>query len=217
MIQNIEKILRQYGELFIKGLGVTLYLAAAAVVIGVFLGFILALMRMSKIKVLRIIGSTYVEIMRGLPLLLQLWAIYLLGTMAGLDKTIAVIIALGLNSGAYVAEIIRSGIQAVDIGQKEAGISLGLPSIKVMFKIIVPQGIKNILPAFGNEFVAVIKETALGSTFLVGDLMTIYKISTSNTYLVIESLIVAGLLYLFFTFTISKLVGLLEKRMKASD
>lgn len=217
MIDNFEKIIDRYGSLFLEGLGITLFLALVTVIIGVVLGSLLALMRMSKVRVIRIIASAYVEIVRGLPLLLQLWLIYLVGLLVGLDKTISVILALGLNSGGYVAEIIRAGITSVDKGQTEAGISLGMTPSKVMVKIIFPQAIRNILPALGNEFIAVIKETSLASTFFIGDLMTVYKTVSTKTYLAIEPLVVAGVLYLFFTFTLSKVVGIFEKRMKKSD
>lgn len=217
MFDNFVKIIEKYGSLFLEGLGITLFIAFITVVIGVILGSLLALMRMSKIKVVKIIATVYVEVVRGLPLLLQLWLIYLVGLNLGMNKMLSVILALGLNSGGYVAEIVRAGIQAVDKGQNEAGISLGLPTNKVMIKIIFPQAIKNILPALGNEFIAVIKETSLASTFFIGDLMTVYKNVSTLTYLSIEPLIVAGALYLFFTFTLSKVVGIFEKRMKKSD
>lgn len=217
MIENIWRIILKYYDIYLKAFGVTILLAVATVVIGVILGSFFALMKLSKVKLFNIIATIYIEVLRGLPLLLQLWFLYIVGMQLGLNVIVSVIIALGLNSGAYVAEIIRAGIQAVDKGQTEAGISLGLSPRKVMFRIVLPQAIKNILPALGNEFVTVIKETSLAATFYVGDLMTIYKNISTITYLSIEPLIVVGVFYLLATFTLSKVIGLFEKRLKKSD
>lgn len=134
-----------------------------------------------------------------------------------IDKTFSILLALCLNSGAYVAEIIRAGISAVDKGQTEAARSLGLNYRQTMIKVIFPQAIKNILPALCNEFVSVIKETSLASTFFVGDLMTQYKTINGATYLSIEPLIIIGVIYFVLTFTLSKAIAVLERRLKTSD
>lgn len=197
-------------------MGVTLLLSLITVVFGTILGTILALMRLSKSKILHIISEVYTEIVRGIPLLLQLWVIYLLFSST-LGKVVAVCLALLLNSAAYVAEIIRSGIQAVDKGQIEASRSLGINANKTMIKIVLPQAIKNILPALGNEFVTVIKETSLSSVFYIGDLMTAKTIITTQTYLAIEPYIIIGIIYFTLTFTLSKVIGKFEKRLKLSD
>jgi His/Glu/Gln/Arg/opine family amino acid ABC transporter permease subunit len=186
------------------------------VVFGTILGTVFALMRLSKSKILNIISETYTEIVRGIPLLLQLWVIYLLFSSA-LGKVGAVCLALLLNSAAYVAEIIRSGIQAVDKGQVEASRSLGINANKTMTKIVLPQAVKNILPALGNEFVTVIKETSLSSVFYIGDLMTAKTIITTQTYLAIEPYIIIGIIYFILTYTLSKFIGKFEKRLKLSD
>jgi ABC-type amino acid transport system permease subunit len=128
-----------------------------------------------------------------------------------------VTVALVLNSAGYVSEIIRAGIQAVDNGQTEAARSLGLNSSQTMTHIVFPQAIKNILPALCNEFVTVIKETSLASTFFVGDLMTTYNTIKGITYLSLEPLIVIGVIYFILTFTLSKAIAVLERRLKASD
>jgi His/Glu/Gln/Arg/opine family amino acid ABC transporter permease subunit len=216
MIENLYKILIKYFPLFMEGMGVTLLLSFVTVVFGTVLGTLLALMRLSKSKILRIISEIYTEIIRGIPLLLQLWVIYLLFSST-LGKIVAVCLALLLNSAAYVSEIIRSGIQAVDKGQVEASRSLGIDSTKTMTKIVLPQAIKNILPALGNEFVTVIKETSLSSVFYIGDLMTAKTIITTQTYLAIEPYIIIGVIYFTLTFSLSKLIGRFEKRLKLSD
>jgi His/Glu/Gln/Arg/opine family amino acid ABC transporter permease subunit len=216
MVENLYKILIKYFPLFMEGMGVTLLLSLITVVFGTILGTILALMRLSKSKILNIISEVYTEIVRGIPLLLQLWVIYLLFSST-LGKVVAVCLALLLNSAAYVAEIIRSGIQAVDKGQVEASRSLGINANKTMVKIVLPQAIKNILPALGNEFVTVIKETSLSSVFYIGDLMTAKTIITTQTYLAIEPYIIIGIIYFTLTYSLSKIIGKFEKRLKLSD
>lgn len=169
------------------------------------------------------IAHGYVEIVRGTPILLQLYFFYFLLPMIFPDvlffqsKFNCVAIALVFNSAAYVSEIIRSGIQAVDRGQSEAARSLGLNGAQTMIRIVLPQAVKNILPALGNEFVMVIKETSLASVFFVGDLMTQYKSLSGALAMVIEPLLIIGVIYFVLTFTLSKLIGLLERRLKASD
>jgi len=211
-IENIFRIIQNYYIDFLRGTWVTIKLAVIAVFFGTILGSLIAVAKISKRPILAKVGSVYVEVFRGIPLLLQLWVIYLL-TSTTLGKTAAVCLALFLNSAAYVAEIIRSGIESVDKGQMEAARSLGLSRWFSMRKIIFPQAIKNILPALGNEFVTVIKETSLASAFYIGDLMTIKNTITTSTYLSLEPYIIIGLIYLFLTFTISKLVKLLEVKL----
>lgn len=213
---NIWKLLVKYLPIFLEGAGVTLLLALITVVFGAILGTLLALMRLSKVKLLKGISTAYIEVFRGIPLLLQLWVIYLIISSITSDF-VAVSVALILNSAAYVAEIIRSGIQAVDKGQIEASRSLGISGGKTMFKVVLPQAIKNILPALGNEFVTVIKETSLSSVFFIGDLMTVKTNITSITYLSLEPYFIIGVIYFVLTFSLSKLIGLFEKRLKASD
>lgn len=138
--------------------------------------------------------------------------IYLL-TSASFGKFIAVLFALILNSAAYVAEIVRSGITSVDVGQMEAARSLGLSKSQAMKKIILPQAVKNILPALGNEFVTVIKETSLASVFYIGELMTVKNMITTSTYQALEPYIVIGIIYLVLTYSISKLIKLTERKL----
>lgn len=217
MFENILKILGKYFWLFIEGLGATLLLALITVVVGTILGTLFAVMRLSKNKILRFIATAYVEVIRGIPLLLQLWVIVLVFMKLGVSEYFAVLTAMGLNSAGYVAEIVRAGIQAVDKGQTEAGVSLGLMPKTVMFKIVLPQAVKNILPALANEFVTVIKETSLASVFYIGELMTVKNTITTATYLALEPYIIIGVIYFCVTFSLSKVIGLIEKRLKTSD
>ena len=216
MINNIFKIINKYFGLFLEGLGATLLLTLITVIIGTILGTLLATMKLSKNKVLKSIASAYIEVIRGIPLLLQLWVIVLVFMMLGVSEYFAVLTAMGLNSAGYVAEIVRAGIQAVDKGQTEAGVSLGLMPKTVMFRIVLPQAVRNILPALGNEFVTVIKETSLASVFYIGELMTVKNTITTATYLSLEPYIIIGVIYFCVTFTLSKVIGVIEKRLKTS-
>ena len=222
VFQNIIKLLAKYWDVFlVKGVSVTLALSAITVVFGAVLGALLALMRRSHLGVIRFLVTAFVEFIRGTPMLLQLYVGYfivpLLFPALEIGTFASISVALVVNSGAYVSEIIRSGIQAVDIGQTEAARSLGLTKGMTMRKVVLPQAVKNILPALGNEFVTIIKETSLASTFFVGDLMTSYLIVKGATYLAFESLIIVGAIYFVLTFSLSKLVGAFERRLKQSD
>ena len=202
------------------GLGYTLALSAIAVIAGAILGSLMAIGKMSRFKVLNVIITAFVEIMRGTPALLQLYIAYfivpMIFTFAEMTPFACVAVGLSLNSAAYVTEIIRSGIGAVDKGQTEAARALGLTSKTTMLKVVMPQAIRNILPALGNEFVTLIKETSLASTFFVGELMTTYAIIKGITFNVIPTLMDIGVVYFVLTFTLSKLLGMVERRMKAS-
>lgn len=204
----------------LKGLGITLALAAVTVIFGTLLGAVIALIKMAKNKIALAIVNLYVELIRGTPLLLQLWlfiSIFSYLTDGNMPMIVSVIIALIINSSAYVAEIIRSGIQSVDKGQREAAKSLGMSNKHMMTKIIIPQAVKNILPALGNEFVMMIKETSLASTFYIGELMTVNSTIKSATYKSIEPLVIVGLIYFIVTYTLSKLIKYMERKMSVSD
>ncbi len=222
VFQNIIKILTKFWDVFLlKGVSVTLALSAITVFFGAIIGALLAIMKMSRFKVLGALVTAFVEVIRGTPLLLQLYIGYfivpLMVPALEIGTFASIAVALVINSAAYVSEVIRSGIQAVDIGQTEAARSLGLNKTQTMTKVVLPQAIKNILPALGNEFVTIIKETSLASTFFVGDLMTSYLVVKGQTYLAFESLIIVGALYFVLTFVLSKLVGAYERRLKQSD
>ena len=215
--QNIVKLFIKYWDKFlITGLEYTLSLAAITVCVGAVFGALIALMRMSRIAPLRWIAAVYTEIIRGTPMLLQLYLFYfalpMLIPILNKQQYACVAIALTCNSAAYVSEIFRSGIQAVDIGQTEAARSLGLSQRLTMTEIILPQAIKNILPALANEFIMVIKDTSLASTFFIGDLMTQCLLVKGATYLTIEPLIIVGIIYFVLTFILSKGVAAMERR-----
>ncbi|MBO4854205.1 MAG: amino acid ABC transporter permease [Oscillospiraceae bacterium] len=220
--QNIVRLLIKYWDKFlITGLSYTLSLAAITVFFGTIFGALIALMRMSRIPPLRWVSSVYTEIIRGTPMLLQLYLFYFglpqLLPFLNRQQYACVAIALVCNSAAYVSEIIRSGIQAVDIGQTEAARSLGFSQAQTMRYIVLPQAVKNILPALGNEFIMVTKDTSLASTFFIGDLMTQVLLIKGATYLPIEPLTIAAIIYFLLTFVLSKLVGLLERRLRRGD
>lgn len=221
MLANIQKLLVKYGMNFVNGLGTTLTLALISVAIGCLIGAIVAIMRLSKSKLLGAIATVYTEIIRDTPLLLQLYFFYFLLPdllpALKLSKFTCIAVALIFNSGAYMSEVFRSGIQSIDRGQTEAARSLGLSASQTMIRIILPQAFKNVLPAMCNEFVAITKETSLASTFYVGDLMTQYQTISGKTYMVIEPLIIIGVIYFVVTFTMSKLIAVLERRLKTDD
>lgn len=221
MLANIERLLVKYGMNFVNGLGTTLLLALVSVAVGCLIGALVAIMRLSKSKVLGGIATVYTEIIRDTPLLLQLYFFYFLLPdllpALRLSKFTCIAVALIFNSGAYMSEIFRSGIQSIDRGQTEAARSLGLSASQTMTRIVLPQAFKNVLPAMCNEFVAITKETSLASTFYVGDLMTQYQTISGKTYLVLEPLIIIGVIYFVLTFTMSKFVALLEKKLKEGD
>ena len=200
LFQNTMKLLQKYGINFLNGLGTTLLLALISVSIGCVIGALVAIMRLSKSKVLRSIATVYTEVIRDTPLLLQLYVFYFLLP--------DILPALKLSKFACIT---------IDRGQTEAARSLGLSSRQTMMRIVLPQAFKNVLPAMCNEFVAVTKETSLASTFYVGDLMTQYQTISGKTYLVIEPLIIIGIIYFVVTFTMSKLITVLERRLKSDD
>lgn len=220
MLEKIIKILMNYWDVYLGGLWGTLWISAVTVLVGTILGVIVALMKMCKFRPLQILVDIYIEVIRGTPMLLQLYFFWILLPdllHMNLSNTVCVVVALIINSSAYIAEVIRAGIQAVDFGQTEAAKSLGMSDFHCMTRIIMPQAIKNILPALGNEFIVMIKETSLASTFFVPELMTAYKTVQSTTYLALASLMISGMIYLVINFTLSRLIKLFEKRMRASD
>ena len=217
MAENILRVLNEYSGLFIQGIGYTLLLAFIAVTCGTILGTFVALLKMSSNVVLSFIGTSYIELFRNTPLLLQLYIFIFLLPEIGINLSpfAAVSVGLVLNTTAYISEIIRSGIQSVDHGQTEAARSLGLSHVQTLRMVVLPQAMRNILPALANEFVTDIKETSLASTFFVGDLMTTYRTVNGATFLTLEPLFIAGVIYFVLSFTLSKLVAYLERRLRA--
>ena len=220
--QNIVKLFIKYWDKFlITGLEYTLSLAAITVCVGAVFGALIALMRMSRIAPLRWIAAVYTEIIRGTPMLLQLYLFYfalpMLIPILNKQQYACVAIALTCNSAAYVSEIFRSGIQAVDIGQTEAARSLGMSQSQNLRFIILPQAIKNILPAIANEFVVIIKESAITYTIGVQDIMSMVNAVRSASFIIIEPLLVATAIYFCLCFPTSKIIGYFERRMSRGD
>ena len=206
IFNNIVFLIQKYGILFLTGTGYTLLLSLITVFFGSILGSVLAVLKNNRFLIVRSISTAYIEIVRGTPILLQLYIFKFMlpEAIPGFKPStfVCILVALILNSAAYVSEVIRSGIEAVDKGQTEAARSLGLSKRQTMFKIVLPQAVRYILPALGNEFIMMIKETSLASTFFVGDLMTRYQVITGATFLVIEPLIIIGVIYFILTFKI---------------
>lgn len=218
MFENIIRLLAEYWHIYLlEGVKNTLILTVIAVTMGTVFGALVAFLKMSRFKIVRFIASVYIEVIRGTPILLQIYIFYFilpeLFPLLDFSSFVWVSIALCVNSAAYVSEVIRSGIQAVDKGQTEAARSLGMSQSQTMLRIILPQAVRNILPALGNEFIMILKETSLASTFFIGDLMTSHKIVAGAEYLQLESLTIVGAIYLCITFPLSKLVGWFEKKM----
>ena len=219
-MEKVGKLLVKYYPVYLSGLWGTLWISAVTVLFGALLGVLVALMRMSRFKLLRGISKAYIEVLRGTPILLQLYFFWI-----GLPKLVPVelsdtqciVAALAVNASAFISEIIRAGIGAVDKGQWEAARSIGLSESHVMTHVIFPQAVKNILPALCNEFISTVKGTSLASVFFVGELMTSFKTVQSATFLALQSLTIVGVIYFVLNFVLSRLLGVLERRLTVSD
>ncbi|HFF1009919.1 TPA: ABC transporter permease subunit [Staphylococcus aureus] len=210
----------KYCSFFLKGIKITILISLIGVALGSILGAFVALMKLSKIKIISWIASIYIEILRGTPMLVQVFIVFFGITAAlGLDISALVCgtIALVINSSAYIAEIIRAGINAVDKGQMEAARSLGLNYRQTMKSVIMPQAIKNILPALGNEFVTLIKESSIVSTIGVGEIMFNAQVVQGISFDPFTPLIVAAALYFVLTFVLTRIMNMIEGRLNASD
>lgn len=203
----------------LTGLKNTLIMAVCAIILGTILGFIISIIRnynenTGKLKILSFLGKTYVTVIRGTPSVLQLMIIYyVIFSNVSINITLVGIMAFGLNSSAYTAEIIRAGINSISKGQREAGYSLGLNYSQIMRYIIFPQAIKNILPALGNEFITLVKETAIGAYIGILELTKASDIIASRTYDYFFPLIIIAIIYLIITHLLSKLVSYMERRL----
>lgn len=205
------------------GLGVTLKVTFFAVLLGILLGFLVAVVRSTnektgKLKFLNFLAKVYLTVIRGTPVVVQLLIIYfvIFGSVK-IDKVFVAVLAFGLNSGAYVAEIFRSGIMSIDNGQFEAGRSLGFNYVQTMYHIIMPQAFKNVLPALGNEFIALLKETSVSGYIAMQDLTKGGDIIRSQTYDAFMPLLAVAAIYLVMVMIFTKLVGILERRLRSSD
>lgn len=207
----------------VDGLKVTLLVTFFAVLIGIVIGFLVATVRSTydktgKLKILNILCQIYLTVIRGTPVVVQLLIIYfvIFGNV-NIDKIPVAIMAFGFNSGAYVAEIFRSGIMSIDGGQFEAGRSLGFNYVQTMRYIIMPQAFKNVLPALGNEFIVLLKETSVAGYIALQDLTKSGDIIRSRTYDAFMPLIAVALIYLAMVLIFTKLVNMLERRLRNSD
>lgn len=204
------------------GLKATLMITFWAVLIGVFLGFMVAIIRSTyqntgKLKFLNALSVVYLTIIRGTPVLVQLMIIYYVIFASGnVDKSFVAILAFGINSGAYQAEIFRAGINAIPKGQFEAGRSLGFNYFQTMRNIIMPQAFKNILPALGNEFIVLVKETSVAGYIALVDITKAGDIIRSRTYSAFMPMIAVALIYLVIVMGLSYLIGILERRLGKS-
>lgn len=198
----------------------TIFIALGALVIGIVFGLLIALVRNSnekngKFKLLNFISKLYVNIIRGTPMLLQLMIIYyVMFKSVDINPVLVGVLAFGINSSAYVSEIIRAGFQSVDEGQLEAGLSLGLSYAQSMRFVVMPQAIKNVLPALGNEFITLIKETSVAGYIGIRELTKASDIIASRTYNYFFPLIITALIYLLLTTLLSKLLLMFERKMK---
>ncbi|MGM1022814.1 MAG: ABC transporter substrate-binding protein/permease [Bacillota bacterium] len=217
---NIVDIFWEYRSLYATGIGYTLLLSALGVLFGFIIGLIISLLRMSGVRIIEWLSTAYVEVLRGTPMLVQLMIIHY-----GVALTLGVnfsplqsgILTLSLNSSAYLAEIFRAGIQGVDRGQMEAARSLGMGRGKAMRHVILPQAFKSVLPAIGNEFITIIKESSIISTIGMVDIMYQAQVIKNITYEGLSPFLIAAAIYFVMTFSLSKLLGLWERKLRASD
>lgn len=227
---NLEEIIRVwdiYGSQFLQGMLYTIAIAIGSVFVGCIIALLILPFRTSRFKIFRFLGSVYVELIRGTPMLVQIFIIYwgitplfkqyipdvmLFGFIDTL-RFIPGIITIGINCGAYISEILRAGINAVDKGQTEAARSLGMTSSQTMRYIILPQAIKNILPALANEFVTVIKESSILFAIGINELMNVAKTVGAATFSPMEGYIIAAVMYFVLCFSTSKLVAHFERKM----
>ena len=205
-----------------NGLGVTLRITLFAVMIGIVLGFLVAVVRSTyekthKLKVLNLICQVYLTVIRGTPMVVQLLIMYYIVFVSVTSKIMVASLAFGINSGAYVAEIIRGGIQSIDNGQFEAGRSLGFNYPQTMIYIILPQVFKNVLPALANEFIVLLKETSVCGYIALQDLTKGGDIIRSQTYNAYVPLFTVALIYLVMVMIFTQLVKLLERRLRSSE
>lgn len=205
-------------RMFVSGLGYTLLISFLSVILGVVIGVVMALGKLSKNKILNAISGIYIDIIRGTPTMVQLLIIYfVIFASVDISRWLVGVIAFGINSGAYIAEIIRGGILSVNHGQSEAGRSIGLSEYKTMRYIIFPQAIKNILPALGNEFIVLIKETAVIGMIDNIDLVGAARKVQSLTYDYLIPLLSIAVIYYVVIKIISTILNKFEKKLRESD
>lgn len=224
---NIWEIATNYYQYFLRGTQTTILISLLTVFCGSILGCLIALMRLSKAKALQKFASIYITVIRGTPMLVQLYIVcyqldfisYPTGTLFGVDleRALPCIIALSINSSAYVAEIIRAGIQAVDKGQMEGARSCGMTNAQAMRYVVMPQAVKNILPAIGNEFVTMVKETSIIQYLGIGDLMYNNGIVVTSTYNPLPCYYISAIIYLALNIILGKGLNIFEGRLRKSE
>ena len=205
--------------MLLVGAGVTIEITAVSVAIGFLIGLFVGIARICQVKILRIIATIYADCIRGTPLLVQIFLIYFalpIVTGQRVEPFVAAVAACGINSGAYVSEIFRAGIQAIDVGQMEAGRSLGLSWWQTMYYVILPQAVRNILPPLGNEFIAMLKDSSLVSVIGFEELTRRGQLIIARTYASFEIWLAVALIYLLMTFVVARLTGILERRFDTS-
>ena len=220
----------KYMPLFVGGIKLTMIISVISIILGTAVGIFVYFFKTSnwsvgKVYPLRMVAFAFIEMMRGTPVLLQILVAYVLVSMSpsssklpsNMVAIIASISAISLNSSVYIAEIVRAGIQSVPRGQMEAARSLGMPHLMAMRVIIMPQAIKNILPAIGNEFVAVIKGSSMAYVLGIAELTFSAKVVQGATYKALEPLLISAVFYLVLTFSLGRMISWAERRMKASD
>jgi polar amino acid transport system permease protein/polar amino acid transport system substrate-binding protein len=220
----------QYMPLFFSGIKLTLIISVISIILATFIGIFVYVLKTShmsigKIYPFRMVAFSFIEIMRGTPVLLQVLVAYVIISMSpssselpsNMAALIASIAAISLNSSVYIAEIVRAGIQSVARGQMEAARSLGMTHFLAMREIVMPQAIKNILPAIGNEFIAVIKGSSMAYVLGVAELTFSAKVVQGATYKGLEPLLISAVFYLVLTFSLGRIIGWIERRLGASD
>ena len=224
---TIWEIATNYYQYFLRGTRTTILISLLTVFCGSILGCLIALMRLSKAKALQKFASIYITVIRGTPMLVQLYIVYHqldfipypTGSIFGVDleRALPCIIALSINSSAYVAEIIRAGIQAVDKGQMEGARSCGMTNAQAMRYVVMPQAVKNILPAIGNEFVTMVKETSIIQYLGIGDLMYNNGIVVTSTYNPLPCYYISAIIYLALNIILGKGLNIFEGRLRRSE
>lgn len=210
-------------KILLSGLGVTLEVTLFALIIGIVLGFVVAIIRAThdqtgRLRIANAVAKVYTTVIRGTPVVVQLLIIYfVIFSSVNISKVVVAVLAFGLNSGAYVSEIVRSGIMSIDIGQLEAGRSLGFNYTKTMIYIIMPQAFKNVLPALGNEFITLLKETSVAGYIALQDLTKAGDLIRSRTFSAFMPLIAVALIYLGMVGFFTWLLGKLERRLRDSE
>lgn len=216
---NFDLVVTSF-PLLLLGAGVTIKITAMSVALGVLIGLFVGIARICRVKPLRFLAAVYVDFFRGTPLLVQIFLFYFavpVITGQRIDPYVAAVGSCGINSGAYVAEIVRAGIQSIDEGQMEAGRSLGMTWVQTMRYIIVPQAIKRVIPPLGNEFIALLKDSSLVSVIGFEELTRRGQLIIAKTYGSLEIWFSVAIIYLVMTLSISRLVAYLEKRYNTDD